>query len=490
MAPGGNRLHPADSRRHGGPRSPLRSFASLRLCGGLALSFALAACSLAPDYQRPEPPVAAAWPAGVDAQGARRAEELDWRAFLPDPRLQALVVAALDHNRDLRAAAARVEEARAQYGVARADRLPNVDLAAGRNAARTPGDLTVTGRPLTSQRYDVNLSMLSFELDFWGRVRSLNDAALAGYLATEEARRAFRLSLVSDVAGAYLALLEAEERSAVAAETARSRRESRDLVAKRRDVGLAGDLDVMQADAAFELSRADLAALERQRAAAANALTLLVGTVPAGLPPGRPLAEQGIVPDLMADLPAEVLLRRPDVLAAEQRLVAANANIGAARAAFLPRILLTAAFGTASRALAGLFDAGSEAWSFQPALRLPLFDAGRAAANADVAEARKVVAVADYEKTVQQAFREVADLLAARDRLAEQLAAQEAAAKAQERVLAIAEARYKAGISSYLEVLDAQRGQYSARQASLQARRAWLANSTQLYKALGGGARE
>ena len=472
------------------PPNPLRPFAPLRLCGGLALAFTLAGCSLAPDYQRPAAPVAAAWPAGVDAGGARRAEDLDWRAFFPDPRLQRLIAVALDHNRDLRIATARVEEARAQYGVARADRLPNVDLAAGRNATRTPGDLSLTGRPLTSQRYDVNLSMLSFELDFWGRVRSLNDASLASYLATEEARRAFRLSLIADVAGAYLALLEAEERSAVAADTVKSRRESRDLVAKRRDVGLAGDLDVMQADAAYELARADLASLERQRMAAVNALTLLIGTAPADLPPGRPLAAQGIVPDLMADLPSDILLRRPDVLAAEQRLVAANANIGAARAAFLPRILLTAAFGTASKALAGLFDAGSEAWSFQPALRLPLFDAGRAAANTEVAEARKIVAVADYEKTVQQAFREVADLLAARDRVAEQLAALEAAEKAQAGALAIAEARYKAGISSYLEVLDAQRGQYSARQASLQARRAWLAGSAQLYKALGGGGSE
>ncbi|MBL8490853.1 MAG: efflux transporter outer membrane subunit, partial [Rhodocyclaceae bacterium] len=414
----------------------------------------------------------------------------DWRTFFPDPRLRQLIAAALEHNRDLRIATARVEEARAQYGVARADRLPGVDLAAGRNAARTPADLSATGRRLTSQRYDVNLSMLSFELDFWGRVRSLNDAALAGYLATEEARRAFRLTLISDVAGAYLALLEAEERAAIATDTVKSRRQSRDLVAKRRDVGLAGDLDVMQADAAHELARADLAALERQRAAAANALTLLVGGVPLDLPDGRSLAGQGIAPDLIADLPSEVLLRRPDVLAAEQRLIAANANIGAARAAFLPRILLTAAFGTASRALAGLFDAGSEAWSFQPALRFPLFDAGRLAANADIAEARKVVAVADYEKTLQQAFREVADLLSARDRLAEQLKAQQAAEKAQDGALAIAEARYKAGISSYLEVLDTQRGQYSARQASLQVRRAWLANSAQLYKALGGGAPE
>lgn len=456
--------------------------ASFMLLGAL-----LTGCSLTPDYQRPEAPVAAQWPQSAQAEGTRQADALDWRAFFPDPRLQALIATALDHNRDMRIAVARVEEARAQFGIVRADRFPGLDAVASGTAARTPGDLTSSGNAVISRRYDVGLSLLSFELDFWGRVKSLNQAALASYLASEEARRALRLSLVADVANAYLTLLEMEERAALARETLKTREETRMMVGRRRDAGLAGDLDFLAADGALEAARAELASLERQRAAAANALELLAGQQPAALPVGRALSAQDIVPDLAAGLPAEVLLKRPDVLAAEHSLIAANANIGAARAAFLPRISLTAGLGTASSALSGLFESGSGAWSFQPVLRLPLFDGGRAAAGTDLAAARKVIAVAQYEKTIQQAFREVADLLAARTHLAGQLQAQQAAEKAQAERLRLAEARYKAGISSYLEVLDAQRESFSAQQGTLQTRRAWLAAAAQLYKALGGG---
>jgi outer membrane protein, multidrug efflux system len=265
------------------------------------------------------------------------------------------------------------------------------------------------------------------------------------------------------------------------------RSDLRTLIAKRREVGIAGDLDYLAADGALQTARADLASLERQRVAAGNALALLVGQSPSTLPAGRSLVDQGIVADLAAGVPSDVLVRRPDILAAEQRLIAANANIGAARAAFLPRISLTGAFGTASKALTGLFDAGSDAWSFSPVLRLPLFDFGRTAANVDLATARKVIAVADYEKTVQQAFREVADLLVARERLAEQLVAQEAGEKTLAERLKITDARYRAGISSYLEVLDAQRDLFAAQQGVVQTRRAWLTAAAQLYKALGGG---
>ena len=454
----------------------------------LALAALLGAgCSLLPDYRRDEPPVAAAWPASVQSTGSRSAAATDWRSFFPDARLQALIVAALEHNRDLRVAVARVEEARAQYGVARADRLPTLNAGASRTASRTPADLSATGRTLSSQRYDANLSVTAFELDFWGRVRSLNEAALAGYLASEEAQRAFRLALVADVANAYLTLLELDERTALAQATVASRAETRALVAKRRDVGLASDLDALQTDGAHESARAELANLLRQRAAAENALVLLVGRMPEPLPPGGGLAAQGIVNDLAPGLPAEVLLARPDVLAAEQRLIAAHASIGAARAAFLPKIVLTAALGTASRALSGLFEAGSGAWSFQPALSLPLFDYGRTAANVDLAEARRNVAVAEYERTIQQAFREVADLLAAREQLAAQFQALDAAARTQAERLKLAEARYNAGISSYLEVLDAQREAFAAQQGAVQTRRALLSAAAQLYKALGGG---
>lgn len=259
------------------------------------------------------------------------------------------------------------------------------------------------------------------------------------------------------------------------------------MVARRREVGIAGDLDYLQADGALELARAELANLSRQRANAESALTLLVGQSPANLPAAKPLSQQGWTTSLVVDLPSAVLLNRPDVLSAEQKLIAANANIGAARAAFLPRIGLTAVFGTASTRLAGLFDSGSGAWIFHPVLSQPLFDWGRVAANADLAEVRKVIAVAEYEKTIQQAFKEVVDLLVARGELAEQLKAQEAAEKTQADRLKIAEARYKAGISSYLEVLDAQREAFSAQQNSIQIRRALLTSAAQLYKALGGG---
>ncbi|MDK9724158.1 MAG: efflux transporter outer membrane subunit [Sterolibacteriaceae bacterium MAG5] len=447
----------------------------------------LGGCSLMAEYERPAAPVAAQWPAAAKADGQRKVAETDWRRFFPDPRLQGLIAAALEHNRDMRIAVARVEEARAQYGVARADRFPGVSLGAGRNASRTPGDLTATGRPLNSQRYDVSLSMTAFELDFWSRVKSQSDAAQAAYLATEEARRAFHLSLVADVANAYLTLLEMDERTALSAATVRSREETRRLVAKRREVGIASDLDFLQADGAYETAKADLANLERQRAAAENALVLLVGRSPEDLPPGKGLADQGIVADLAVGLPADVLLERPDVLAAERKLEAAHASVGAARAAFLPKILLTASLGTASRALSGLFDAGSGAWSFQPTIAMPLFDWGRTSAGVDLAQAREVVAVAEYEKAIQLAFREVADLLAAREKLAAQVAALEATEQAQARRLKLADARYQAGISSFLEVLDAQRESYAARQAAIQQRRALLAAAAQLYKALGGG---
>ncbi len=455
-----------------------------------ASAVALAGCSMMPDYQRPAAPVAASWPDSARPDGARRVADTGWQRYYPDPRLQALISAALENNRDLRIATARIAEARAQYGIQQADRLPNLNLTAGRNASLTPaGASSFTANAIHSQRYDVGISLVSFELDFWGRVASLSEAAKAGYLATEAAQRAFRLSLIADVANAYLSLLELRERAQLAALTAETRSETRALTLRRRDVGVAGDLDLLQADGAYQAAVAERANLERQQAAAANLLDVLVGQPAAqmkDLPAARSLAEQGIAPDLIAGLPAEVLLQRPDVLAAEQKLIAANADIGAARAAFLPRITLTGSVGTASRTLSGLFDAGSGAWSFQPALTLPLFDAGRTSASVDVAEARKVIAVAEYEKTIQQAFREVADLLNAREKLAEQLAAQQANAEAQGRRLKLVEARYGAGVASHLEVLDAQRESFAAQQGSLQVRRTLLSAAAQLYKALAG----
>lgn len=444
-------------------------------------------CSLAPFYDRPAAPVARDW-TGINAAGQRNIDKTPWREFFPDERLQALITAALDYNRDLRIAVARVEEARGLYGVQRADRLPTLNITGGQTAARVPGSISTTGEQLYTRRYDAGVSMPGFELDFWGRVANLSRAALNNYLATEEAQRAFRLSLIADVANAYFTVLETEDRTRVAEETVRARQEGRDILAKRREVGIAGDLDYLQADGALEQAKADLANLTRQRAAAASALVLLVGepNLMKEMPAGRRLTEQGVVADLNVSVPSEVLLKRPDVIAAELQLQAANANIGAARAAFLPRISIGGSVGSAAPEISGLFDKGNGAWTFTPTISMPLFDWGRTLNNLDVTEARKVIAVAQYEKTIQQAFKEVADLLVAREELAKQLTSLEAVERSQSERLKLADARYKGGISNYLEVLDAQREAFTAQQAAIQTRSALLANAANLYKALGG----
>lgn len=455
-----------------------------------ALAAALTGCSMMPDYQRPAVPVAAVWPDSANPAGARRVSDIDWRSYYSDPRLQALISTALENNRDLRIATARIAEARGQYGIQQAERIPNVNLNAGHNASRNPLGGSSSGTNGTyTHRYDVSVGLVSFELDFWGRVASLNEAAKANYLATEAAQRAFRLSLVADVANAYLSLLELRERAQLAVMTAAARAATSELTSRRRDLGVSSDLDFLQADGAYQAALAERANLERQQAAAENLLDVLVGQPVAqmkDLPAARSLAEQGIASDLIAGLPAEVLLQRPDVLAAEQKLIAANANIGAVRAAFLPRITLTGNFGTASRTLSGLFASDSEAWSFQPTLVQSLFDTGRYSSNLEVAEARKIIAVAEYEKVIQQAFREVANLLNAREKIAGQLAAQQANAEAQSQRLKLVEARYRAGIANHLELLDAQRESFTAQQGVIQVRSLALSSAAQLFKALAG----
>lgn len=451
----------------------------------LAAALLLAGCSFAPTYERPALAAPEAWPDDVKTS-AEASKPVDWASFFPDERLRALIKQALEHNRDLRIATARVAEAQALYGIQRADRLPTVNVGGSLARSRTPADLSSTGTSIIGQRADVNASIPAFELDFWGRVASLSEAAKASYLATEQAERTFRLSLIANVADAYLSLCEAQERLVLAQASLETRAQTRELVDRRRQAGLAGDLDFLQADAAYEGARAEVAALLRQQASARNYLRALVGTESRDLPEGKPLAEQGITLEQQAGLPSRVLVRRPDVLGAEQRLLAANANIGAARAAFFPRIALTASAGTASREIDGLFKTGSEAWSFTPSITLPIFDSGRNKANLNLAEVRKEIAVADYERTVQQAFREVADLLVSRDQLAEQLKAVEAQERSQKRAADIAEARYRQGVGSFLEVLDAQRQLFAVQQSLIQVRRSMWSAAAQLYRALGG----
>ncbi|MHB1075933.1 efflux transporter outer membrane subunit [Thiobacillus sp.] len=445
----------------------------------------LTGCSQIPAYQRPAAPVPQQFVADMPATDATALP--DWQAYFPDPALHTLIEAALANNRDMRIALARVEEARALAGVARADRFPTLEAQANANRTRTPADLSGVGVARTTSRYDVGLGVTAFELDFWGRVAALNEAARAQYLASDEAARSFRVSLIGDVAGTWYQLIELTERTQLADDTLKTREDSLALIRKRGEAGLATDLDVLAAESLVESVRAQWADLKRQRAQTENALRLLTGmAVPLPETPGA--TNQTVLAGLAPGLPSDVLLRRPDVRAAEQRLIASNANVGVARAAFFPRIALTGNLGTASSALSGLFDAGSQAWLFQPILTLPLFDAGRNRANLEVAEARKVQAVADYEKTIQQAFREVADALAARTTYAEQLRAQEANLRAINARLERVKARERAGIANYLEVLDASREAFSTEQALVTSRLQVLSAQVTLYKALGGGA--
>ncbi len=465
------------------------SSASLLACAVTAV--ALSGCAyMAPDYQRPAAPVPSNWPqqSGAQTQPANNVPApKDWRVFFPDPRLQAMIATALEHNRDMRIAVARVEEARSLYGVQRADQLPNFNIGVSGTESRVPAALSSTDVQQTTRRVDANLGLLAFELDFWGRVASLSSAAKASYLASESAQRAFRLSLIADVADGYLSLKEAEERLALAQATVKAREESLFLLTKRRDVGLASDNDYLLAKGAYESARADVAALQRQKGLAENLLRVLVGMEKPDWPQGKSLTDQGLQMDLSADVPSEVLLRRPDILSAEQKLIASNANIGAARAAFFPRISLVGSYGSASPQLSGLFDAGTTAWTFTPSISLPIFAGGRNVANLDLAQARKVIAVAEYEKAIQQAFREVADGLVARDNLLEQSKALQEYEKSQQQRLTLAQARYEHGVASYLEVLDAQRDLFFAQQSLIQTQRSLLSAVARLYKALGGG---
>lgn len=447
--------------------------------------FLLGACSQTSNFVRPALPVPQNWPSAGPEDSKSLVPTTHWRAFFSDPRLQALIETALENNRDLRIAVGRVEEARAQYGIVRADRVPSVNLLGSGSATRTPGDLSGTGVASTSQRYDLTLSTVSFELDFWGRIAGLTEAARVGYLATEEARRAVHLSLVADVASSYFTLLQMNELAALARSTVDLRQQSLVLIEKGRDLGGTYDLEVQQASGILEASRASLDGIEHQRRAAINRIHFLVGYADMVLPTEGFFDGGSIGEDLAPGLPADVLLVRPDVMAAEQRLIAAHANVGAARAAFLPKIVLTAAMGAASQGLAGLFSGG--AWSFQPTMSMPLFDGGRLGSSMDIARAREVIGVAEYEKTIQQAFREVADLLSSRSALSSQLKASRASLGAQELRFRIVQARYKAGLVSYLDVLEGQRELIAAQEMGIQVRRAQLESSAQLFKALGGG---
>ncbi len=452
----------------------------------LAAALMLGGCmSFIPTYERPAAPVAPVYapeliPAG-SAASATAAADIEWQRFFADPRLKRLIELSLQNNRDLRVAILNIEQARASYQIRRADELPSVG--AGLTAQRGAGS---NGGLVNT--YAAGFQVTGYELDFFGRVRSLSQAALAQYLATEEARKTAQIALVSGVATSYIGLLADDELLRVTRAALKTREDSFRLTKLRFDNGASSEVDLRQAEQLLETAKVALAQTQRQKALDENALTLLVGQpLPADLPAPLPLGAQQGVTDLPAGLPSDLLTRRPDVLAAEQQLRAANANIGAARAAFFPRISLTANAGTASSELSGLFKSGTWALTGSASLLQPIFDAGRNQANLDVAKVNKDIAIAQYEKAIQTAFREVSDSLAGRATLGEQLRAQAAVASAAQVSFKLADLRYQNGASSYFDVLDAQRTLFSAQQATVQTQALQVQNLVTLYKVLGGG---
>ena len=451
----------------------------------------LSGCSLIPEYQQPALPVAAQYPTGPaysPAEAAERAAaEQGWRHFFRDPALQQLIQVALVNNRDLKVAALNIEAYRAQYRIQRADLFPAVSANGTGTRQRTPGDLSVSGQPGISSQYSATLGISSYELDLFGRIRSLSEQALETYLSSEEARRSTQISLVASVANAYLTWQADQGLLKLTQDTLATYEQSLKLTSRSSEVGVSSALDLSQARTAVESARVNLARYQRQVAQDQNSLTLLLGTnLPDNLPAARPLSDE-LLTEVPAGLPSDLLTRRPDILEAEHSLRAANANIGAARAAFFPSISLTANAGTSSADLSGLFKGGSGSWLFTPTINLPIFNAGSLRASLDYSKIQKDIGVANYEKTIQTAFQEVSDGLTARKTYSEQLQAQRDFVQANQDYYRLAERRYRIGIDSNLTFLDAQRSLFSAQQSLITDRLSQLTSEVNLYKALGGG---
>lgn len=454
------------------------------------IGLALAGCSLAPTYEKPEAPVPSAWPAGpaypVPDSSAPRADELKWQEFFTDARLQKLIETALANNRDLRLAALNVQRAQALYGIQRAEIFPSVSARGGGGKERRSTDLLQEGQPRTDSRYSVDLGIVAWEVDFFGRIRSLSAQALEEYLATDEARRGVQIALVAEVARAFLTLAADMENLQLSRDTLESQRAAHALMKRRFEVGIANELDLKRAQVPLDTARRDVAVYTQLVAQDRNVLELLVGTS---------VAEDRLAPDLTGVSPSkpisggltsDVLLRRPDVMAAEHRLKGAYANIGAARAALFPRISLTTSVGTASDQLSGLFDSGTGTWLFTPQFVVPIFDA-RLWAALRVSKTDQEIIQTQYEKAIQTAFREVSDALAVRGTIDEQVAAQQSLAAALADSYRLATQRYDKGTDSYLSVLDAQRAHFAAQQVLVFLRLTSMVSQVRLYAVLGGG---
>lgn len=460
----------------------------------LIVASLLGACSLMPDYQRPAAPVAAGWPSGPAYQAetanaaAVPAADITWRDFYADARLRQVIELALANNRDLRVSTLNIEKARAQYGIERAALLPTLSANGNQTAAKVPASVSSTGSERISREYDANLGITAYELDFFGRVRSLSEAALQSYLATEEARRAQQISLVAEVATDYLNLAADQQRLKLAVDTLASQKQTYELTQRRFKAGTSSGVSMYEAQASVEAARGEVARYTSLIAIDQNALTLVVGSaVPAGLLPSDAVDAVTKLASIPAGLPSDLLQRRPDVLQAERSLQAANANIGAARAAFFPMITLTGTTGVASPTLSNLFDSGNSAWTFVPRISLPIFDGGVNLANLTISKVDREIAVANYEKSIQTAFREVSDALADRGTLDERLASQQALVDATSKSYRIYDARYRLGADSYLNALISLRSLYTAQQNLITLRLTHSTNLVTLYKVLGGG---
>ncbi|MHB8836509.1 MAG: efflux transporter outer membrane subunit [Candidatus Methylomirabilia bacterium] len=464
----------------------------------VVVALALTGCaSLAPNYTRPAAPVPESWPggptatAGVDTLEGAAVADIPWKEFYVEVRLQQLIALALENNRDLRVALLNIERSQAQFQIQRATLLPKVDATAGGNLQGLPEDFSGTGQTATLHQYSLGLGFSSYELDLFGRVRNLKEQALEQYLATGLVQRSARISLVSQVAGAYLALAADRERLQLARETLSNQQESYRLTRSRFAAGVSSALDVNQAQTIVDAVRVDIARYTTLAAQDENALNLVVGSAVADeLLPQTLSGTLTALRDFAPGLPSDVLLSRPDILQAESRLKGAHANIGAARAALFPRIALTTSVGLGSNELGGLFAGGAFSWKFAPQISLPIFDGGGNRANLKVAGVDREIAVALYEKAIQTAFREAADALAQRATIDDQLAAQQSLADAAAESHRLSRARYDKGVDSYLAVLDSQRALYAARQSLITTRLSRLVNLATLYKVLGGGAGE
>lgn len=451
----------------------------------------LTACTMAPIYTRPEAPVPGEWPRGEAYKDVGNAHEdpkatvSNWQDYFTDGRLQKVIAMALQNNRDLRIAVLNVERARAVYGIQRAELFPTLNVTGAMSRERVPADIASSGKTHISDYYGGDFGVLSWEIDFFGRIRSLKDKALEQYLSTEYAQRGAQISLISSVAISYLALAADRDNLKLAKSTLTAQQETYNLVKRRYDVGLTAELDLRRVQTQVDAARGNVALYTRLVAQDENTLDLLVGvSVPDEL---KPSDLGGVTPpkEILPGISSDVLLKRPDILAAEHQLKAVNANIGAARAAFFPRISLTSTVGTGSYELSRLFRADSATWSFAPQLVMPLFDA-RLWSALKGTKVERDIAIAQYEKTIQTAFKEVADALAQKGTIENQMAAQESLVKASTDAYNLTSARYVNGIDSYLSVLDAQRALYAAEQGLIAVRLGKLTNLVTLYKVLGG----